>query len=104
MARRNSLESRERKLINLAVDLVEQRLREGSATSQETTHFLKLASTKHRLETSKMEHEVELLKAKTAAIEAEKEHEISYKQVLSALQRYNGVTNTNEDEYDEEDI
>lgn len=96
------LEKRERQLISLAVDLVEKRLREGTATSQETTHFLKLASTKHRLETSKMEHEVELLKAKTAAIEAEKEHEISYKQVLAALQRYNGVDITDGDEDEEE--
>ena len=43
-------EARENQLISLAVDLVEQRLIDGTASSQETTHFLKLGSMKNRLE------------------------------------------------------
>ena len=33
-------EARENQMIALAVDLVEQRLLDGTASSQETTHFL----------------------------------------------------------------
>ena len=38
-----SPETRENQLISLAYDLVEERLLNGTATSQETTYFLKLA-------------------------------------------------------------
>ena len=34
-------EAREKQLVALAVDLVEKRLREGTASSQEVTHILK---------------------------------------------------------------
>ena len=57
-------ESRENQLISLAVDLVEQRLREGTASSQETTHFLKLGSTKSKLELEKLKGESELINRK----------------------------------------
>ena len=43
-------EARENQLISLAIDLVEQRLIDGTASAQETTHFLKLASRKAKLE------------------------------------------------------
>ena len=43
-------EARENQLISIAYDLVEKRLLEGTASSQETTHFLKLGSTKERKE------------------------------------------------------
>ena len=43
-------EARENQMAALAMDLVEQRLRDGTASSQETTHFLKLVSSKAKLE------------------------------------------------------
>ena len=55
-------EARENQLIALAVDLVEQRLLDGTASSQETTHFLKLGSMRNRLEMEKLEEENRLLK------------------------------------------
>ena len=71
-------EARENQLIALAVDLVEQRLREGTASSQETTHFLKLGSMKNRLEMEKLEEENKLLKAKTESIQSQKRVEELY--------------------------
>ena len=50
-------EARENQLIALAVDLVEQRLLDGTASSQETTHFLKLGSMKNQLEMEKLREE-----------------------------------------------
>ena len=48
-------EVRENQLISYAIDLVEQRLLDGTASSQETTHFLKLATQKSRLENQLLE-------------------------------------------------
>ena len=83
-------EARENQLIALAVDLVEQRLREGTASSQETTHFLKLGSMKNRLEMEKLEEENKLLKAKTESIQSQKRVEELYAEALNAMRKYNG--------------
>ena len=63
-------EARENQLIALAVDLVEKRLIEGTASSQETTHFLKLGSTEARIRKQLLEEQAKLAAAKTEAIEA----------------------------------
>lgn len=97
-----SPEARENQLISLAYDLVEERLLEGTATSQETTYFLKLASSKTRLENEKLMEENKLLRAKTESIQAEKKNEEFYAKVLAALKKYNGQGDR-DDEYDEYD-
>lgn len=83
-------EARENQLISLAVDLVEQRLIDGTASSQETTHFLKLGSTKNQLEMEKIRLENELTKAKTEAVESAKNVEALYKEALDAMKNYAG--------------
>ena len=80
-----SPEAREQQLIALSYDLVEQRLRDGTATSQETTHFLKLGTQKYRLESEKLELEKELVKAKTSQIKAS---EITEKLVSDAIRAF----------------
>lgn len=95
-----SPEARENQLISLAYDLVEQRLLDGTATSQETTYFLKLASGKTRLENEKLIEENKLLRAKTEAIKSDKKNEEFYEKVLTALKKYNGQSRQ-DDEYDE---
>lgn len=98
-----SPEARENQLISLAYDLVEERLLDGTATSQETTYFLKLASSKTRLENEKLMEENKLLRAKTEAIQSEKKNDEFYAKVLNALKRYNGQGSRDDedDEYDE---
>ena len=59
-----SPEAQEQYMINLTMQLVERRLREGTASSAETTHFLKLATMKADLEKKKLEEENKLLRAK----------------------------------------
>ena len=83
-------EARENQLISLAVDLVEQRLIDGTASSQETTHFLKLGSMKNRLEMEKLEEENKLLKAKTESIQSQKRVEELYLEALNAMRNYAG--------------
>ena len=94
-------EARENQLISLAVDLVEQRLLDGTASSQETTHFLKLGSSKNRLELEKLEEENKLLRAKTENLQSQKNIEEAYLKAINAMKRYsgNGDSGDNYDEY-----
>lgn len=92
-------EARENQLIALAVDLVEQRLLDGTASSQETTHFLKLGSMKNRLEMEKLQEENRLLKAKTEVLQSSKRVEELYSEAIKAMRRYSGQR---DDDYDEE--
>lgn len=91
-------EARENQMIALAVDLVEQRLLDGTASSQETTHFLKLGSMKNRLEMEKLQEENRLLKARTEALQSAKRVEELYSEAIKAMRRYSGHGN-DEDEY-----
>lgn len=90
-------EARESQLVARAVDLVEQRLINGTATSQEVVHFLKLGSIKSKLEIEKLKKENELLKAKTEAIQSGQRMEELYAQAVAAMKSYSG--HGDEEEY-----
>ncbi len=92
-------EARENQMIALAMDLVEQRLRDGTASSQETTHFLKAASNKHKLEMERLRLENELVAAKTKAIANAEEIKVLYEEALKAMRRYGGHGDDDEYEY-----
>lgn len=83
-------EGRENQMIALAVDLVEKRLRDGSASSQETTHFLKLGSTEARIKKEILEKEKDLITAKTEALKSQKRVEELYADALKAMRTYAG--------------
>ena len=76
-------EARENQLISLAIDLVEQRLIDGTASSQETTHFLKLASTKAKIEKEILLEQKKLIAAKTESLESSKEMKSLYEDYLA---------------------
>jgi hypothetical protein len=92
-------EARENQMAALAMDLVEQRLRDGTASSQETTHFLKLVSSKAKLEQEKLRLDNELTAAKTKAIADAAEIKILYEDALKAMRRYQGDADPDEYEY-----
>lgn len=83
-------EARENQLISLALDLVEKRLIEGTASSQETTHFLKLASSKERLEKEILEKQKELIAARTESLQSAKHIEELYANAIKAMNSYKG--------------
>ena len=91
-----SPEARENQLISLAMDRAEEKLLNGTASSQ----LIKLGTEKERLEREKLAKENELLKAKTSAIEASKESAVEYAKVLEAMRAYGGNGNIGES-YDE---
>lgn len=91
-------EARENQLIGLAYNLVEQRLLDGTATSQETTHFLKMGSLKARLEAEKLKKENELLLAKTEAIKSGRIVEELYSNAIAAMRVYSGQAEENDED------
>lgn len=91
-------EARENQLIALAVDEAERQMREGTASSQVITHFLKLGSTVARLEREKLEEENQLLKAKTKALQDAADMKELYADAIAAMKRYSGQGDYEEDE------
>lgn len=92
-------EARENQMISLAVDLAEKQLIEGTASSQVITHYLKLGSTKERLEKEKLEEENKLLKARTEALQSAKRVEELYSDAIAAMKRYSGNGGGDVEEY-----
>lgn len=85
-----SPEARENQMISLAVDLAEKQLLEGTASSQVITHFLKLATTREKIEKEILEKQKELISAKTEAIHSQKRVEELYIDALNAMKDYSG--------------
>lgn len=83
-------EARENQLISLAVDLAEKQLLEGTASSQVISHYLKLGSTKERIEKEILESKKELIQAKTEALQSGKRVEELYSKALDAIRSYSG--------------
>ena len=92
-------EARENQMISLAVDLAEKQLIEGTASSQVITHYLKLGSTKERLEKEKLEEENKLLKARTEALQSAKRVEELYSDAIAAMKKYSGNGGGDVEEY-----
>lgn len=97
-----SPEARENQLIALAIDLVEQRLLDGTASSQETTHFLKLASQKSKFELERQKLENELIKAKTQNLKDQADMKTLYADAIAAMRRYSGHGDGDFEEEDDE--
>lgn len=91
-------EGRENQLISLAADLAEKQLRDGSASSQVITHFLKMASGRETLERAKIERENLLLSAKVSELDSRKNTEELYAKALKAMRSYQGQDVDNDDE------
>ena len=84
-------EGRENELISMAYDLVAQRIKDGTATSAETVHFLKMGSTKERYERERLKKELALMTAKTEALQSAKRVEELYNNAIIAMRSYAGL-------------
>jgi uncharacterized protein YcaQ len=81
---------RENQMIALAMDRAEERLKDGSATSQEIVHFLKLGSSREKAEREKLERENEVLRAKAEAYQSAKNIEELYSNAINSMRLYSG--------------
>lgn len=93
-----SPEARENQMISLAIDLAEKQLMEGTASSQVITHFLKLGSTKEKIEKEILEKQKELIVAKTENLQSTKHMEEMYEKAMSAIRDYRGEGRDDENE------
>jgi hypothetical protein len=94
-------EGRENQMVSLAVELAERQLSEGTASSQVLTHYLKLGSSRERLEQERLARENELLQAKAEAMESQKRVEELYETALNAMRSYAGQEPLNQDRFDD---
>ena len=87
-------------MISLAMDLAEQQLRDGTASSQLITEFVKRGSTKARLEKEMMEEQRRLMEAKTQNLQSAQRIEELYAEAIKAMRNYGGHDEPDEsDEY-----
>lgn len=87
-----SPDARENQLIALAYDTVEERMRNGTASAQETVHFLRLGSSLVRLQKKELEERILLEKSKVKAIESQEEIKELYADAIAAMRSYGGHT------------
>lgn len=87
----------------MAHDLAEEQIRNGTASSQVVTHFLKLGSSREELEQIRLQHENELTRVKIEALESQKRVEEMYRDALNAMRSYSGDDPLPPPEYDEQD-
>lgn len=83
-------EGREHQLVSAAIDLAEKQLQEGSASAQVITHYLKLGSTREKLEQDRLRGENELLRSKVDAMASAQRVEELYGKALDAMRTYSG--------------
>ena len=91
-----SPDAREKQLTALAVDLAEQQLRDGTASSQVITHFLKLATRKEEIEREILELQKDLVAAKTESIRAQQRSDEMFKEAIEAIRGYQGHGDPND--------
>ena len=94
-------EERENQLISLALDRVEERMMNRTATAQEYIQFIRMASSKARAEADKVALELELVKAKTENLRMQQRNDEMFANALKAFKRYSGAS---EDDDEEEEL
>lgn len=100
----SSPEGRENQLIAMAIDYAEQQMLDGTAPAQVITHFLKLASSREKLEQARLENENLLLSAKIDHLASAKRMEELYDQAIKAMKRYSGNDEESADEMSESEF
>lgn len=86
-------EAREQQLVNLAVNLAEKQLLEGTAAPSVINHFLKIASTRETIEREMLEKQSRLIEAKAQSISKDREAEELAKAAIEAMKNYNSGSN-----------
>jgi len=94
-------QGRENQLVALATDLAEKQMRDGSASSQVITHYLKLGSTKDQIEKEILIEQKKLITAKTNAIQSSKKVEELYLNAITAMRSYSGNGGSDDDDDEE---
>lgn len=95
-------EARESQLVNMAMDFAESKMRDGTATSQIVTHYLKLGTLREQLELEKLRSDLNVAQAKIKRMESQEDIKELYANALAAMRSYSGLEDE-DDFYDEEE-
>lgn len=93
---------RRNQILAAAMNLAEERILSGTASSQLLVHFLKEASSKHSLEMEQLKAQNRLLSAKADSVDAAKKTDKMYAEALKAMRRYSGAPVGDDDDDDEQ--
>lgn len=93
-------EVHEKQMVSLAMEVAERQMREGTASSQVITHFLKIGSQKEKLERERLKEENNLLRAKVEALQSQANIEKLYSNAIAAMTEYSGKQSEEEEYYD----
>lgn len=94
-----TLKGRENQLVNLAMNAAEEKLRNGTASSQIITSILNWSTTKYQLENEKLRADLRVAEAKIEQMKRSESSKDLYEKALDAFRSYQG---TQEDDYDDE--
>ena len=97
-----TIEERENQLIALAIERAEQQIRDGTVSSQVLVHYLKLGSTRERVEQRSLNQKIDLDAAKVESIKMQKHIEELYSDAMDAMKRYSGVPTGESGDFDED--
>lgn len=96
--KRKNPRNRENQLISMALDLAEEKLKSGTASSQLITHFLKLGTVREQLENEKLRSDLEVAKAKILDIQSKQDVKALYEEAINAMNIYGGTVNRSSSE------
>lgn len=89
-------------MVSDAIKLAQKQLREGTASAQVITHYLKLGSSREALEQAKMELDQKLTQAKIEQLASQQRVEELIGNALAAMKSYTGTDDgRDEDDYDD---
>ena len=100
---RKNTRNKENQLISMAMDLAEEKLKNGTASSQLITHFLKLGTVREQLENEKLRSDLEVAKAKILDIQSRQDIKELYEKAINAMNIYGGTTNRDQEEGDDDE-
>lgn len=83
-------ESKDAEMAALAASLAEKQLREGTASAQVITHYLKIGAQREKLELEILEKQKELIDAKIQAYKSSEDMKVLYSKALDAMRLYSG--------------
>lgn len=89
-------EQDENECISLAFALAKEKLRDGTASSQLITEFIKAGSYKRELEIEELRSKVKLLETKCISLESQRRSEDIAEKALQAFRTYAGQVDDNE--------
>lgn len=90
-------DSRENQMIALAMDVAEERMRNGTASAQEIVHFLQLGTRRAKLQNRLLEAQTDMAIAKKESLQSQKRSDEMFEEAIKAFKRYSGQGGSNED-------